>query len=104
MPKITKKFVDSLTVEKEKVFYDDTLKGFGIRVWPTGRKIFFLMFRTEGGRQRRLTIGPFGALTVDEARGKAMDALSAVRHGEDPPKRSWRNANPSSWASYATDT
>ena len=43
MPKITKRMVDALTPsEREGVVWDDDIKGFGVRVHPTGRKVYIV--------------------------------------------------------------
>ena len=39
MPRITKRVVDALRPqERERVVWDDEIKGFGVRVHPTGRE------------------------------------------------------------------
>ena len=49
MPKITKRTVDALApAEKERVVWDDDIKGFGVRVHPTGRKVYIVKYRHEG--------------------------------------------------------
>lgn len=41
MPKLTKRVVDALKPEaSEIVHWDAALSGFGVRVWPTGRKSY----------------------------------------------------------------
>lgn len=59
------------------------LPGFGLKVLPTGKKVFILDTRIDG-RSRRLTIGAFGALTLDDARKLASEKLVQVARGEDP--------------------
>ena len=40
MARITKRSVDALVAhERERVVWDDDIKGFGVRVHPTGRKV-----------------------------------------------------------------
>lgn len=60
------------------------LGGFGLAVHPTGRKVFCVRYVTRGGRDRRLTVGRYGALTPEEARDLAAKALGRVAAGEDP--------------------
>ncbi len=63
---------------------DSELKGFGLRVSPSGRKSFSLICRTHSGRQRKFSIGRFGALTVQQARDIAKGHLYTLARGEDP--------------------
>lgn len=95
MPKITKRSVDAAApTDKEFFLWDDELKGFGLRVYPSGRKMYLAQFRA-GGRLRRVNIGLHGALTPDLARTEAMKHLSDVRLGGDPAKeRDKRKTSP----------
>jgi len=84
--KLTKRTVDALTYDRKsggKYAWDDDLAGFGVRVYPTGRKSFVVGYRADG-RQRFLTVGRVGELTMHEARTKAMEVLASVRRGSDP--------------------
>ena len=71
-------------------WYDTNLKGFGLKVMPSGAKTWIVEYRPgAGGRtaqKKRLTLGKLGALTTDEARGLAKKALGAVQAGGDPAK------------------
>jgi hypothetical protein len=52
---------------------------------PTsGAKVYFLKYRTAGGRQRWLTLGQHGPLTPDAARTKALREKAAIGDGDDP--------------------
>lgn len=95
MTKLTKRTVDAaLATDKEYFLWDDDLKGFGLRVYPTGRKMYLAQFRS-GGRMRRVNIGLHGAVTPDLARTEAMKYLSQVRLGGDPAgERDRRKASP----------
>lgn len=87
--KITKRSVDALEPrDRPYVAFDDSVKGFGVRVAPTGTKTFVLEYRPgAGGRRvdkRRLALGKYGAMTADQARQAALDSLARIRLGEDP--------------------
>jgi integrase len=86
MPRLTKRFLDVLRPQpgKDVVAWDDELRGFGIRVKPTGSGAYILQYRNAEGRSRRLTLGPIGVLTPEEARKLARGKLGAVAHGADP--------------------
>lgn len=85
--KLTKRSVDALTPDEAGDFFawDTTLKGFGVRVWPTGRKAFMLKYRPAGQRRtKRVTIGAYGVLAVEEARDHARRYLGEIVDGADP--------------------
>lgn len=85
MPKITKRFVDTLTPGTEEIFvWDVELKGFGVRVMPSGIASYILKYRTPEGRQRKLALGRIGAVTPDEARKAAREKLGDIVKGADP--------------------
>jgi integrase len=86
MPKLTKRVVDQIIPEsREIVHWDDELRGFGLRVWPSGRKVYVVMSRVKG-RLRRITIGPHGPITAEQARIKAHQIISEAKAGGDPAK------------------
>lgn len=67
--------------------WDADLKGFGLKVAPTGVKTYFVWYRVGSGRnapRREYTIGRHGPLTPDQARGEAERVLGRVSLGEDP--------------------
>jgi|WetSurMetagenome_2_1015567.scaffolds.fasta_scaffold00986_21 integrase len=83
--KITKRLVDSVEpVDKEQFFWDKELKGFGLRVKPSGSKSYVIQYRNKSGRSRRYSIGLHGRLTPDEARDEAKKLLGDVERGLDP--------------------
>lgn len=96
--KLTAKAVlDLPIVEKETVFFDDALPGFGVRVMPPstksprGSRSWVVCYRPGGGGRRapkkRVTLGAVGVLDAPEARSMAKDLLADVRRGEDPAEQ-----------------
>ncbi|MBB4272325.1 tyrosine-type recombinase/integrase [Rhizobium mongolense] len=85
MAKLTKRTIDGLQARRDKDYFewDDDLAGFGVRVWPTGKKTYVAQYRA-GKQTRRFKIGVHGALTVEEARKQAKVVLGDVARGEDP--------------------
>ena len=65
---------------------DANLRGFGVRVLPTGRKRFFVQCQYRGERIWKM-LGDAGAISLDEARASAVQALAAIRRGEEAPYR-----------------
>lgn len=89
--KLTKRIVDGLEAQTSAyMVYDADLKGFAIRVAPTGLKTWQVEYRPyPGGRgvsKRRMSLGSSTSVTPDEARRKAKDILAAVANKEDPAK------------------
>jgi integrase len=84
--RISKRSVDALKcpLGKDRDFlWDDALAGFGVGVFPTGRKVYVAQYR-QNGRSRRANIGEHGRLTPDEARSLAKKLLGVVETGVDP--------------------
>jgi integrase len=87
MPKITKRVVDALRPDRggaEVFIWDTEMRGFGVRLMPSGIGSYFIQYRTSEGRTRRMTIGRVGTLTPDEARKLAREKLARVASGGDP--------------------
>ena len=87
MPKITKRTVDALKPhERERVVWDDDLKGFGVRVHPSGRKVYIVKTRYRG-RIIKMTVGPHGAVSPTYARVRAAEIITDARAGKNPSGR-----------------
>ncbi len=64
---------------------DGKLRGFGVRVLPSGRKRFFIHCQHRGERVWKI-VGDAAAVDVREARARAAAVLAAIRRGEDAPR------------------
>ena len=88
--KLTKRVVDALAPHPARYdVYDRDLPGFLVRVTPSGIKTFGVLYRAGAGRgapKRRLSIGRYGPLTVEQARQLAREALGGVAQGADPAR------------------
>lgn len=85
MPKLTKRLVESVHLDiKDVLLWDSELKGFLCKVTPTGKRSYFLFYRTKDGRQRKPKIGDHGAITCEQARVIAQQWLADITHGKDP--------------------
>ena len=76
--------VDGLSVsDRDAIFWDRALAGFGVRVYPSGRKVYVVQSRARGG-PKRVTLGTHGALTATQARLRAAQVIDRIKRGEDP--------------------
>ncbi len=95
--KLTKRAVDAIRKPapgRRAFAWDTELKGFGVVVYPTGRRVFIVEYGHKGHR-RRLTLGPMPPLTMKKARDKALEELGGVVAGGDPAaERDARKAMP----------
>ena len=85
--KLTKSAIDALpTPTSDVVYWDGGMPGFGIKVTPKGRKVFVVLYRTggAGSKLRKYTIGPYGRLTLHQARVAAQKVFVAKLEGRDP--------------------
>ena len=87
MPRITKRTVDAIKpYDRERVVWDDDLKGFGVRVHPSGRKVYIVKTRYQG-RIIKMTIGPHDAVSATYARVRAAEIITDARAGKNPKGR-----------------
>ena len=98
---LSKRSVDALAPKDQAwIAWDDRLTGFGVRVYPSGRKSWIVNYRAgDGGRKapnKRIVIGRCDRVSADQARRKAHEVLGKVAGGDDPAgKRSEARSMPS---------
>lgn len=63
---------------------DEEPRGFGLRVFGSGRKVWVVRYTTLEGRRRWIQIGDYPTLTLDEGRALARQKLALVAQGKDP--------------------
>lgn len=85
---ISKRVVDGAPVPEigEVQIWDTAIKGFFLRVYPSGRRVYALKYRVAG-RQMKHTLGEHGqptTETAEEARKKAKLALKNIEEGRNP--------------------
>ena len=87
--KLTEGALKSLSTSRaQEEFYDSSFTyggSFGVRVSANGRKVFFYIY-SLAGRRRRMTIGGHPALSLGEARAKALAITKALAEGRDPAR------------------
>src|SRR4051812_16671403 len=85
--KLTKSAIDALPApSSDVVYWDAAYPGFGVKVTPKGRKVFVVLYRIGGAGSylRKYTIGPFGRVTLHQARVAAQKVFAARLEGRDP--------------------
>ncbi len=86
--KLTKTIVvEAAAGAKDYMLWDSELAGFGLRVWPSGKKTFIYKYRSNTNRQRKMTIGAFPAISVDQARRRARELAADIIKGIDPQQK-----------------
>ena len=80
---ISRRTVEALSVEKDTVFWDREIPGFGVRVYASGVKVYVVQSRA-GGKSVRVTVGRHGVISADEARRRAARIINRIKAGEDP--------------------
>ena len=84
MPKLTKRVVEATEIrDKDYIIFDNDIPGFGLRVLRSGKRSYMIQYRV-GRKTRRMSLGLHGILTPEKARTQAINALAAVKNGEDP--------------------
>jgi len=84
MPKLTKRCVDNFDIRAKSYFeWDSEVKGFGVRIMPSGTKTYQVQYR-KGGRTRRASIGRHGNITAEQARNRAKEIMGELSKGENP--------------------
>jgi integrase len=87
--KLTETLIKSLTYTGDKsknewcVWWDEELTGFGVRIYPSGKKSFVIFYRHNRVMKLK-TIGKHGLLTLVQARDRAKQDLVGLLDGKDP--------------------
>ena len=83
---LTNRSVAALKVSRDTVFWDPDLTGFGVRVYPSGGKVYIAQARGPMDRETpiRVTVGRHDVLNADRARQRAALIITRIRAGEEP--------------------
>lgn len=95
--KLTQKIVDTAAYkgaasQQRHVLWDAVFSGFGVRVYPSGKKAYVLSYRVHR-RKRLMTIGDARVMTLIQARDKARNLLVDARDQKDPLERKQRESS-----------
>ena len=67
---------------KDTILFDKSLPGFGLRIHPSGRKVWIVQARIDG-RSRSIVIARHDKMAFAEARRRARDMLARIRAGDN---------------------
>ena len=81
---LSRRIVDALPVtDRETVYWDREVPGFGVRVHPSGSKVY-MVHKRSAGKSRRVTIGQHKVWSLDDARREAGEIIARLRKGDKP--------------------
>ena len=81
---LSNRVVDGLPAgDKEVIYWDRGLPGFGVRVYPNGAKVYLVQSRGPRG-SKRITVGRHGTISAEEARRQGAALLTRIKAGEEP--------------------
>lgn len=85
MHKLTKKIIESVVPsDRDQYLWDQTVPGFGVRIFPSGKRSYVVQYRLKDRRQRKRSLGQHGVITLEQARASARNWLAEVSQGSDP--------------------
>ncbi|MCY4396868.1 MAG: Arm DNA-binding domain-containing protein [Rhodospirillaceae bacterium] len=90
--RISRRTVDAIAVERDTVFWDRELQGFGVRVYPSGRKVYIVQTRARGDAKKRITIGRYEDLSPSETRRRAAAVIGRIKSGKEPATHTRRRS------------
>jgi len=84
--KLTKRVVEGIAPDPSKriEMWDTEVTGFYVRVYPTGKKTYFLQYRNKQNVSKKIKIGVHGSITTEQARETASKLSLSIHAGEDP--------------------
>lgn len=74
---------DSEPGARDTILFDRAAPGFGLRIHPSGRKVYIVQARIDG-RSRRMVIARHSDMDLAEARRRARELLARIRAGGNP--------------------
>ena len=88
--------------DKDTILFDRATPGFGLRVHPSGRKVYIVQARIEG-RTRRMAVGQHGEIELAEARRRGHAILARIKAGKNPAEEARRAARTPSFKAFAEE-
>ncbi len=87
MTRLVRGLVESTTVPPGKssiILWDAALPGFGVRINAGGTRSFVAQYRNAAGLTKRIRLGRYDAMPIDDARRLARSTLAKAVTGIDP--------------------
>jgi Arm DNA-binding domain len=84
--KLTQKLIAGLVCppgKRDQLVFDTEAKGLAVRVTAKGGKTFLAQYAVPSGK-RRMPLGAFGSITLEQARQAARVILGERAKGRDP--------------------
>ena len=84
--RLTARFVETVSTDLDREAHPDcAIRGLELRVTKLGRKSWTLRYRRKSdGKLRRLTLGTFPTISLEEARQTSKEHLAAIGRRADP--------------------
>jgi len=89
--RFTEPFVRNVTSDRQKEVCEH---GLCLRIYPTGRKAWFVTYRNANGRFRRVKIGVYPAINLKAARKLARIRRAEIAEGRDPQEERMQARSP----------
>lgn len=84
MSRLTKKIIESSPLKAKPYFiFDTSIKGFCVRITPTGNRTYYVQY-IKNKKVKRFAIGNHGIITCENARDKAIKLLASIKDNFDP--------------------
>ena len=93
---------ESKPQEKDTILFDKKLPGFGLRIHPSGRKVYVVQARIKG-KTRRIVIARHGEMRLAQARRRAREMLARIRAGENPADAIQREKEAPTFKAFAEE-
>lgn len=82
----TKAGIDALQIPEKgarKFYFDTKVEGLALRVSGAGSKVFY-MYKWVAGKPQKYKLGPYPAMSVEQARDRAKEENASFVKGHDP--------------------
>ena len=82
---------------------DDKVIGLELDIFPSGRKVFRYCYLNQHYRQRRITLGDYLVLNVEQARKRVLKLKQLVSEGKDPQAEKQEKRKENTFGEFAAN-